>query len=177
MDLLTSKQQNIDRRAAEVMAAYPTLWSYMITEWHQPGSEDRAWLMYSANYLFRTANVHWAIDPLRLKRRLPNASEMSARELKDLVFILLTHQHGDRFDLGLLRQLQDFPILWIVPAPVLEAIQAKVQMPAGRLIVPETMEKIEIRRIRIIPSAGSHWEKQAGTESLRAPRPGDGISA
>jgi glyoxylase-like metal-dependent hydrolase (beta-lactamase superfamily II) len=119
MDLFTSKQQKIDRRAAEVMAAYPALWSQMITEWHQPGSEDRAWLMYSTNYLFRTANVRWTIDPLRLKRRLPNASEMSAGELKDLVFILLTHQHGDHLDLSLLHQLIDFPILWVIPAPVL----------------------------------------------------------
>jgi hypothetical protein len=78
MDLFTSKQQKIDRRAAEVMAAYPALWSQMIMEWHQPGSEDRAWLMCSANYLFRTANVRWAIDPLRLKHRLPNAPEISA---------------------------------------------------------------------------------------------------
>jgi glyoxylase-like metal-dependent hydrolase (beta-lactamase superfamily II) len=119
MDLFTSKQQKIDRRAAEVMAACQALWSQMITEWHQPGSEDRAWLMYSTNYLFRTANVRWTIDPLRLKRRLPNASEMSAGELKDLVFILLTHQHGDHLDLSLLHQLIDFPILWVIPAPVL----------------------------------------------------------
>jgi L-ascorbate metabolism protein UlaG (beta-lactamase superfamily) len=167
MDLFTSKQQKIDRRATEVMAAYPALWSQMITEWHQPGSEDRAWLMYSTNYLFRTANVRWTIDPLRLKHRLPSAPEMSAVDLEDLSFILLTHQHGDHLDLSLLRQLEDFPILWVIPVPVLEVIQAKVEIPAGRLIVPEPMRRFEIHGMRIIPFDGLHWEKHAGTDSLR----------
>ena len=111
MDLFPSKQQKIDLRAAEAIAGYPALWSQMITEWHQPGSEDRAWLMYSANYLFRTANIRWTIDPLRLKHGLPSAPEMPAGDLEDLTFILLSHQHGDHLDLSLLRQLIDFPTL------------------------------------------------------------------
>lgn len=72
--------------------------------------------MYSANYLFRTANVRWAIDPLRLRQRLPGAPEMPAADLKDFTFVLLTHSHGDHLDLELMRQLQTFPILWVIPA-------------------------------------------------------------
>jgi len=166
MDRFPRKQQEIDRRAAEVMAAYPALWSQMITDWRQPGLEDQAWLMYSANYLFRTANVRWAMDPLRLKHRLPSAPEMPVADLEDVDFILLTHGHGDHLDLDLLRGLKDFPILWVIPAPVLDLVEAEIKLPMDRLIVPRAMQPIEIQGIRISPFDGLHWEKQAGAESL-----------
>jgi len=167
MDRFTEKQREINQRAAEAIVDYPALWSQMITEWRQPGSEDRAWLMYSANYLFHTANVRWAMDPLRLKHKLSNAPEMPVDGLKDLDFILLTHQHSDHLDLNLLRKLQDFPILWVIPDFLLSRVQAEVNIAANRLIVPEPMRPIEIRGIRITPFDGLHWERQPGTESLR----------
>jgi len=167
MDRFTKKQQEIDHRADEVIADYPALWSQMITDWHQPGSEDRAWLMYSANYLFRTSNVRWAMDPLHLKHRLPDAPEMPADDLKDLDFILLTHQHSDHLDLNLLYQLKDFPILWVIPEFVLELVRDEIEIPANRLIVPEPMRTIEIRGIRICPFNGLHWEQGLGSKSLK----------
>ena len=167
MDRFTEKQQEIDQRAAEVIADYPTLWSQMITEWRQPGLEDSAWLMYSANYLFRTANIRWAIDPLRLKHKLPDAPEMPVDNLKDLDFILLTHQHSDHLDLSLLRGLQGYPILWVVPAPLMPRVQAEVDIAADRLIIPEPMRAFDIRGIRITPFDGLHWEVQPDGQSLR----------
>ncbi len=167
MDPFTSKQEQIERRAAEVIASYPALWTQMIAEWRQPGLGDRAWLMYSANYLFRSGNVRWALDPLRLKHRLPLAAEMPARDLKDLDFVLLTHAHGDHLDPDLLAQLVDFPIVWVIPAPVFGALGAKIEIPADRLIVPEPMRTFEIQGIRITPFDGSHWETQTWTNSLR----------
>jgi len=167
MDRFTKKQQEIDQRAAEVIADYPALWSQMVTEWRQPGSEGRAWLMYSANYLFRTANVRRAMDPLRLKHKLPDAPEMQEDDLKDLDFILLTHQHSDHLDLSLLHELQDYPSFWIVPAPFLPIIQDEVDIAADRLIVPESMRTIEVQGIRITPFDGLHWEVLSDTQSLR----------
>ena len=167
MGRFTEKQGEIDRRAAEVIAGYPGLWSQMITDWRQPGLEDRAWLMYSANYLFRTANVRWAIDPLRLKHKLPDAPEMPVDDLIDLDFILLTHQHSDHLDLSLLRGLQDYPILWVIPKPLLPRVLANVYITADRLIVPEPLQTIEIQRIRVTPFEGLHWETQPGSQTLR----------
>ncbi len=167
MDRFTEKQREIDQHATEVVADYPALWSQMIMEWRQPGLEDLAWLMYSASYLFRTANVRWAMDPLRLKHKLPDASEMSVDNLKDLDFVLLTHQHSDHLDLNLLHGLRDYPILWVVPAPLLPRVQAEADIAADRLIVPEPMRTIEIQGIRITPFDGLHWETQTGSQSLR----------
>lgn len=168
MDRFTKKQQEIDQRAAEIIASYPVLWSQMIADWRQPGSEDLAWLMYSANYLFRTANIRWAIDPLRLKHRLPGAPEMPVDDLKELDFILLTHRHGDHLDSNLLRQLKDFPILWVIPAPVLELMRDEIEIPASRLIVPEPMRTIEILGIRITPFNGLHREAHPKMETFRS---------
>lgn len=167
MGRFTEKQQEITQRAAEVIADYPALWSQMITQWRQPDSDDQAWLMYSANYLFRTANVRWAMDPLRLKHKLSDAPEMSVGDLKDLDFILLTHQHSDHLDLSLLHKLQGFPILWVVPAPLLPMVQAQVEIAADRLIVPEPMQTIEIQGIRITPFDGLHWEIQSDDQPQR----------
>jgi len=167
MDPLTSKQGEIERRAAEVAVSYPALWTKMIAEWRQPGSQDRAWLMYSANYLFRAGNARWALDPLRLKHRLPLAPEMPAGDLKDLDFVLLLYAYGDHLDPHLLAQLVDFSTFWVIPVPVLESLGAKVEIPADRLIVPEPMRTFQIQGIRITPFDGLHWEKQTGTDSLR----------
>ena len=143
MDRFTKKQQEIRQRAVEAIADYPALWSQMITEWQRSSSGDRAWLMYSANYLFRIANIRWTMDPLRLKHKLPDAPEMPVDDLKALDFLLLTHQHSDHLDLNLLRGLQDFPILWVIPAPLLPIVQAEVDIAADRLIVPEPMRTFE----------------------------------
>jgi L-ascorbate metabolism protein UlaG (beta-lactamase superfamily) len=167
MDRFTRRQRQIERRAAKVMAAYPSLWEQMIKEWRQPGSDDRAWLLYSANYLFRTAGVRWAMDPIRLRHRLPGAPEMPVADLKNLSFVILTHQHGDHLDLDLLRQLQAYPIYWVVPAPVLEVVEAEFKLPMDRVIVPRVMQPIEIYGMRITPFEGLHWEKQAGIDELR----------
>ena len=63
MDRFTKKQQEINHRASEVIVDYPALWSETITEWSQPGPEDRAWLMYSANYLLDKKPLPTVVEP------------------------------------------------------------------------------------------------------------------
>ena len=166
MDLFIAKQQKIYQRQAEVIRNFPALWSQMMTEWRQPGSEDRAWLMYSANYLFRTKDIRWAMDPVRLKHRLPKAPDVDmVRDLCDLSFVLLTHRHADHLDLSLLRQLKDFPILWVVPAPLLDIVLADVEIPADRLILPEPLQRIDIQGVYITPFDGLHLERHPGAKT------------
>jgi L-ascorbate metabolism protein UlaG (beta-lactamase superfamily) len=167
MGQFTEKQEQINQRAVEAVADYPVLWSHMVTEWQRPGPEDLAWLMYSANYLLRTANVRWTIDPLRLKHKLADAPDMPVEDLKSLDFILLTHQHSDHLDLNLLHGLQDFPVLWVVPAFLLPVLQAEVDIAEERLIIPEPMRTFEIQGIRITPFNGLHWEPMPDSRPLR----------
>jgi Beta-lactamase superfamily domain len=160
MDRFSEKQAQISQRCAEILARYPLLWSKMIAEWNSPGPDDRAWLMYSANYLFRTNNVRWAMDPLRLIHRLPQAPDVNtAQDLKALSFVLLTHEHADHLDLGLIRALKHLPIIWVIPQHTLALIQDQIDLPQKHLIIPRDLEPIEIQGIKITPFPGLHWEK------------------
>src|SRR5512133_1090946 len=101
MDPALARRQQIEARRAEIVAAYPGLWSRMVANWKSASGEDAAWLMYSASYLFRTAGVHWAMDPLTLKQRIPAAPEMDLQQdLAGLDFVVLTHAHRDHLDLS-----------------------------------------------------------------------------
>ena len=78
MDQSAEKQAQINRRRDEMAARTPAIWDKLFAEWNSPGPEDRAWLMYSANYLFRTQGVRWAMDPLALNSRLLKSLRTSA---------------------------------------------------------------------------------------------------
>ncbi len=158
MGLYTEKQIQIDRQRELIIARYPALWNQMITEWKSPGCEDQAWLMYAANYLFRTQGVRWGIDPLMLKSRLPQAPAMQvADDLKDLDFVLLTHRHADHLDLGLLSILRHLPICWVVPEDMLALVQKKAGLSSRQILVPQLLQPIELHGLRITPFLGQHW--------------------
>jgi L-ascorbate metabolism protein UlaG (beta-lactamase superfamily) len=162
MDRITTRDGQIRQHQLEAIERFPSSWSQMIDEWRQPGVEDRAWLMYSANYLFRTNNVHWAMDPLRLKHRLPQAAEADfARDLDQLSFVLLTHQHADHLDLDLIRELSHLPLVWVVPEFVLQLIKDKTDISLKQVIVPGPLQSFEIQGIQITPFNGMHWEQEA----------------
>src|SRR5512146_2738091 len=106
----------------------------MVAEWNQPGATDGAWLMYSANYLLRTGGVRWAIDPLRLERRLPGAPAQDyARDLAGLSFVVLTHRHSDHLDIPLLRSLRHLPLSWIIPRSIRRHVMDQCGIPAARI--------------------------------------------
>src|SRR5512143_1072625 len=112
MDRFSEKQIQITQRRAELVSRYPELWSKVISEWNSSGSDDRVWLTYSANYLFRTKNIRWALDPLTLSWRLKDAPKVDAATgLAGLSFVLLTHRHADHLDLDLLSALRHLPII------------------------------------------------------------------
>ena len=98
----TVRSAEIERQIAErrtaVAGSYPALWQSMLSAWSSPDPEDRVWLLYSANYLFRTGGVRWALDPLRLSWRVPQEPEVNLAALKALSFVLLTHTHADHLD-------------------------------------------------------------------------------
>jgi L-ascorbate metabolism protein UlaG (beta-lactamase superfamily) len=160
MDQFSEKQAQISQKRDEISARYPLLWSNMIAEWNSPGLDDRVWLMYSANYLFRTNNIRWAMDPLRLIHRLPQAPDVNpVHDLKALSFVLLTHQHADHLDLGLIGQIRHLPIIWVIPEPTLALIQDQIDLPQKHVIIPKDLEPIEIQGVKITPFPGLHWEK------------------
>lgn len=165
MDRFAEKEGQISQRRAEAVAHYPALWSKMIAEWNSPGPENRAWLMYSANYLFRTNNVRWAIDPLTLNWRIKDAPKVDAgRDLRNISFVLLTHRHEDHLDIELLSALRHLPVTWVIPEFMLPRIIKEAGLPRENIIVPVHLKSIELSGICILPFTALHWETpQNGT--------------
>jgi L-ascorbate metabolism protein UlaG (beta-lactamase superfamily) len=148
----------------DAAAAFPSTWSRLISEWRQPDGGDRSWLMYSANYLFRTSNILWALDPIRLKQRLPEAPDVDlAADLDGLSFVLLTHQHRDHLDIDLIRALRHLPITWVVPSFLYQMIKVDTGLPSSRIIVPRSLESLDLEGIRITPFESLHWEAASPT--------------
>jgi L-ascorbate metabolism protein UlaG (beta-lactamase superfamily) len=159
MDPFSEKQAQISRHRAEVSSRYPGLWSKIIAEWNSSGSEDRVWLTYSANYLFRTNNIRWAIDPLTLSWRIKDAPSVdAAQDLSCLSFVLLTHDHNDHLDIDLLSALRRLPITWVVPEFILSRAVRHTGLPRESIIVPSPLDVFELNGISILPFDGLHWE-------------------
>ncbi|MEW5871532.1 MAG: MBL fold metallo-hydrolase [Chloroflexota bacterium] len=165
-----AKQAQIDHQRAQAAEEYPRIWQRIIAEWSNTGDEDRAWLVYSANYLFRTAGLRWALDPLTLKQRIPQAPRVDvARDLSRLSLVLLTHRHADHLDLNLLRALRHLPIQWIIPEPILPAVLSQAGLSLDQVIIPRPLQPIRTASLSIIPFEGLHWEESPATGgSLRS---------
>jgi len=148
----------------------------MLSEWACPGDGDRAWLLYSANYLFRTGGIRWALDPLSLRRRLPSADEADVSALAALDYIVLSHRHADHLDLPLLYRLRDFPACWIVPPFLVDELR-DIDLPAGKLIPALPMEPLQLGALQLTPFEGLHWEFDAGYPGNRRGVPAMGYLA
>ena len=142
-------------------AAYPKLWHRIMLEWTRQEDNDRAWLLYSANYLFRTGGIRWVLDPVTLHHRLPSAPSVDLDPLVMLDYVVLSHRHADHLDLNLLTRLCDFPAQWIVPEFLLDTIRT-IDRPHRRVIVAKPMETLELGGLRLTPFEGNHWETTPG---------------
>jgi L-ascorbate metabolism protein UlaG (beta-lactamase superfamily) len=140
-----------------VIAVYTTLWDELISEWLLPQQHDRAWLIYSANYLFHTAGVRWVMDPVTLHHRLPSAPEVDISTLCNLDYIVLTHEHKDHLDLDLLFRLKDYPARWVVPLHLRGQLQS-LEVPDGKMIITEPGKTLDLGSLALTAFNGLHWE-------------------
>lgn len=150
----------------KLVDTYLASWDRMIQQWSVDDTPDAIWLMHAANYLARTGGVRWAIDPLRLGQRLPEAPDPNVADLGALDFVLLTHLHSDHIDQQLWRALRERPTQWVVPHYMLdvflEATGQSQQQWGERLIVPVPLQPVILHGMRVTPFEGMHWEWQAG---------------
>jgi len=150
----------IEAQRRRAVAGYPDLWRRLTADWQADSPLDAAWLLYSANYLLRTQGVRWAIDPLTLGWRLPEAPPVPVeRDLLPLSFVVLTHCHADHLDRRLLRSLNQSSILWIVPESLRSTLIADAGLRRDRIEVAGPGEPIQIGPLRITILPGLHDER------------------
>lgn len=151
-------------------ARYPAQFASIVAEWNSPGQDDCAWLTYSANYLFRTAGVRWALDPLTLRRRVSETPPISLEHAFDqLEFVLLTHRHADHLDIDLLRSLRHLPIHWVIPEFLLPEVQSAVVLPPDQISVPHPLQPFNLCGIQFFPFSGLHFDVSADGKTHGVP--------
>jgi hypothetical protein len=175
-DRYIEKQLRIERGKEIVRAGYSTLWQKMVSEWQSPEENDRSWLLYSANYLFHTGGVRWALDPLTLRQRLPSAPEVDVAVLAALDYVVLTHRHADHLDLRMLGILRDFSARWVVPEFLLDSLRA-LDLPLEKVIIPHPLKPLLLGGLTLIPFDGLHWEDAPGFPDERRGVPATGYLA
>lgn len=156
-DPIANKQTHNEEDLQSVIENYPSLWLKMVSDWLNQDQVDKVWLLYSANYLLRTAGVRWALDPITLRHRLPATPDVDISDLAALDFILLTHRHNDHFDLNLLKALQKYPACWVIPEFLFHFFSQQGLLP-NKFIIPSSMVPIQFGELILTPFNGFHWE-------------------
>ena len=130
----------------------------MIREWSEPHTDDAAWLTYSANYLFNTHGLKWAVDPVLLSNRMPEVPLLDVtQDLADLDFVLLSHTHCDHRDVTLLSQLQNSRCHWIVPEHMPDCFANEVTVSDSAYSVAIPGKEIAVSGVRIVPFEAPHY--------------------
>jgi L-ascorbate metabolism protein UlaG (beta-lactamase superfamily) len=160
-------------RRKALVATYRESWAGMIRQWREPRSCDAVWLLYAGNYLFDTGGVRWAVDPVLLDNKLPEAPTLDVREdLSALRFVLLTHQHSDHVDVRLWNQLGSLDCHWVVPEHMASMFVSATSLPRDRCSVALPANAITIDEVRITPFASPHYGRNLFGEPTGVPSTG-----
>lgn len=136
--------------------SYQKGWNTMLKAWQRESTECRLWLMYACNYLFNTHGIQWAIDPLFPTRLLDLPDPVPLEPLRDLAFVLLTHDHHDHFDAMLISSLSGSSTKVIVPEAILDRVHKQTTLPDSQIIIAYPNQPIQQKGIRILPFESWH---------------------
>jgi len=157
-----SAQLDIRSKRERVIRGHAADWARMIGQWRAPRADAAVWLMYSANYLFNTGGLLWAVDPVRLRNRVPEAPEVDARkDLAGLKWALLTHPHEDHIDPELWSQLAGGGCRWVVPEFMEERFVRQVGADRAAYIVARPGREVILPGARVMPWVSPHGERDA----------------
>jgi len=167
------RQAELSARRVTLVANCRKAWAKMIREWSAPRQTDAVWLMYAGNYLFHTLGLKWAVDPVLLRNRVPEAPLLDVRQdLSRLSFVLLTHAHADHIDLRLWDQLSGLDCHWIVPEHMLSLVIRETSLPRDRFSVAAPSTPIQLDGVRVVPFSAPHYEQQVSGEITGVPATG-----
>lgn len=80
-------------------------------------TDNTVWLAGPTAYLLSVDGVKFAVDPqVRRPQDLGLVADTLVEDLKDLAFVLISHQHNDHMCLPLMQLLRETDIQWVIPA-------------------------------------------------------------
>ena len=149
------------------IAKYPSLWSRIIKEWQALEDDDAAWLLYSANYLLRTAGVRWALDPFSLLTRAGYKEQPDfKKDLEGLQLVVLSHAHNDHFDRNLVSAIRNLPITWVIPSFMLDLVLKNADIEKQRILIPRNGDPIHFGRLTLTPFDALHMRGSRGVPEM-----------
>ena len=131
----------------------------MIRGWSAPRTNHAVWLVYSANYLFNTRGLKWAVDPVLLSNRIPEVPVLDVTpDLADLDFVLLGHAHLDHRDVVLWSQMESSCCHWIVPEHMTDFFAHEVSVSDSAYSVAIPGKEIAVSGGSIVSFKAPHYE-------------------
>jgi hypothetical protein len=159
-------QREISAKRQAIVSEYSARWSGMIRAWRAPRTNDAVWLTYSANYLFNTRGLKWAVDPVLLRNRIPEAPVLNvSSDLAGLEFVLLSHAHADHKDVALWSQMEGSHCHWIVPDHMAASFAREVSVNDSAYSVAVPGRVIVVSGLRILPFEAPHYEHVGAGET------------
>lgn len=162
-NLSESRKEIIAHLTTRARDEYPSLWHDFCQEWRTWHGEDSLWLTYSANYLFNTAGVRWALDPFHLSARLPDVPTPDyVADLAGIQMVVFTHAHKDHLDMNLIKAMKNEPVKWVIPEFMQASVSKSVVLPPENIITPHNAEPIHCGGLTLTPFDGLHYNGSAG---------------
>lgn len=160
-DSAKSREQLLQAYREWLIKQYSKLWRDMLAAWLQSDAEDRIWFIYAHGYLLRTDNTRWAIDPNTLRHRLSQAEQVDLTALKQLSFVVLTHNHAAHVDAELITALRASPVKWVIPEHMVDSVVERCGLRRKQIVVPGYHEAVTIDGVKITAFPGVHGERSA----------------
>ena len=156
-DLLKPAEMK-DEYSEYLLARYPSIWSEATSECADSGA-SALWMLYAANYLFRTGSVRWAVDPV-YSAHFIDVPENASEDLSFLDLALLSHLHADHCDLALLAQLcRNEKLVLAVPDHMEEWVLSRLEKPKCDIRVVRPGDTVEVKGLRATAFESLHFDE------------------
>jgi len=145
----------VDKQIQAYWENIETSWANMADAWrHAKGF----WLLGPANYVFRTECL-WAVDPML--RQKDAAEKILPRVKKDFAgvrFVLISHLHGDHYNLSFLKELADSGVSLVVPDWISPSDLTELSSTGAEIILGAVNSQLYFDGVRVDILPGYHYD-------------------
>ena len=108
-------------------------WEQIFDEYKQ--MDNRVWFAGPTAYVFSLKGIKFAVDlQIRRENEREKVMENLLEQVKELAFVLITHQHDDHMCIPLMQHLKDTDIKWYIPCETRTDLIEKSQIKKENIV-------------------------------------------